>query len=165
MNRFALIIVFMGAALCGGCSGESAPDGTIPIAINGEVFHMRPATDFEARKKGLGGVDSLGPQEGMIFIFPDSRVRSFWMDGCTIDLDIAYLDPLGIITSIHTMPAEPLRGPQESREAYEARLARYSSINPAQFAIELQAGRMAQLGLQPHQKLELDLNSLKALAE
>ena len=92
MNRFTVIMAVMGAWLCASCSGEPGPGNTIPITINGEVFHMKPATDFEARQKGLGGVESLGPQEGMIFIFPDSRVRSFWMDGCTIDLDIAYLD-------------------------------------------------------------------------
>jgi hypothetical protein len=47
------------------------------------------------------------------------------------------------------MRAEPLRRPGESEAAYDARLRRYPSGAPARFAVELQAGSLARLGLRP----------------
>jgi uncharacterized membrane protein (UPF0127 family) len=100
----------------------------------------------------------------MIFVFPDVQVRGFWMKDCVTDMDIVYLDHLGYVTAVHTMRKELPRGPGEPQSIYEARLPRYSSVLPAQFAIELRAGRAKELGIAVQQKLALDLEALKAAA-
>jgi hypothetical protein len=40
--------------------------------------------------------------------------------------------------------------------SYEMRLERYRSVKPAQFAIELKAGSIKRLGLEPGQIIEAD---------
>ena len=47
---------------------------------------------------------------------------------------------------------------------YQSRLKRYSSVFPAQFAIELRAGTIERLGIGVDGKVELDAARLKALA-
>ena len=60
--------------------------------------------------------------------------------------------------------AEPPKAASESDEAYRSRLRRYSSGLPAQFAIELPPGSLDRLGIAVEQRIELDLDRLKAVA-
>jgi uncharacterized membrane protein (UPF0127 family) len=138
---------------------------TEKVKIAGTEYTLKTAMDDKSRTKGLGGVDQIDEFGGMIFVFPNSLPRSFWMYGCTIDLDIAFLDPLGIVTAVHTMPKEAPRGANESDDAYGARLKRYSSVSPAQFAIELRPGSFQKLGIKRGSKIDLDLPRLKAAAK
>lgn len=135
------------------------------FTINGEAFTLEVARDNKAREKGLGGRSSLAPDAGMIFIFPRAEPRAFWMLDTEIDLDIIYVDPLGFVTAVYTMPAEPPRRKDESIDSYRARLPRYPSVAPAQFAIELAAGKAKELGIKPNQKLPGEWDRLKKLAK
>ncbi len=100
----------------------------------------------------------------MLFIFPKPRVQSFWMKDCLIDIDIIYLDPQGRVTATHRMKAEPPRRENETVQAYERRLPGYTSVYPALFAIELEAGTLEQLNIGVDTKIPLDLARLKRLA-
>jgi uncharacterized membrane protein (UPF0127 family) len=60
------------------------------------------------------------------------------------------------------MTKQPLRGADESQTTYEGRLKRYSSVTPAQYAIELRAGRANELKIKTSQKLPIDTAALKA---
>ena len=60
--------------------------------------------------------------------------------------------------------AEPPRRAHETKDTYRSRLAEYSSVHPAQFAIELAAGTLKELNLEVQDKIALDLRRLKALA-
>ena len=87
------------------------------------------------------------------------------MANCLIDIDILFLDPRGRVTAMHHMKAEPPKGDDETQAQYEARLSHYWSNYPAQFAIELQAGMLEKLHVAIEDKIELDLEHLKALAK
>ncbi|MFO0872850.1 MAG: DUF192 domain-containing protein [Phycisphaerales bacterium] len=137
---------------------------TETIRIKEKPFALEVARDDKTREKGLGGRATLGDDAGMIFIFPDSRPRSFWMLDTLIDLDIIYVDPLGYVTAVHRMPAVAPRGKDESIDAYHARLKLYPSVSPAQFAIELKAGKAEELGIKPNEKIPADWERLKKLA-
>ncbi|MFO0007464.1 MAG: DUF192 domain-containing protein [bacterium] len=115
-----------------------------------------------SRQRGLGGVERIADDGGMIFVFPDVQMRGFWMKDCLTDMDIVYLDHLGYVTAVHTMRKELPRGAEEPQSIYEARLPRYSSLLPAQYAIELRAGRAKELGLRTSQKVQVDAAALKA---
>ena len=117
--------------LATGCAPSSAP-ATAPVTVLGRTFECRLALDEDARERGMGGVASIGPDEGMLFVFPGSEQHNFWMRDCLIGLDIAFIDAAGFVTAVHTMPAEPLRGEDESESAYYTRLKRYPSLTPAQ---------------------------------
>ena len=151
--------------LASGCAqkGDEAP-GTETIMLAGHSFTLEIAADDASRGKGLAGRESVAEDGGMLFIFSDPAVRSFWMHGCLVDIDIIFLDPNGRITALHSMKKEPPRGPDESELDYRSRLTSYWSVFPAQFTIELRAGWLDRLNLRVDQKIEFDLPGLKTMA-
>jgi len=134
------------------------------VLIGGEPFDLELALDPASRYRGLSGRASIPSNGGLLFVFPDSRPREFVMRDCFVPIDIAFLDERGRILAIHEMPVEAPRGADESPQAYEARLARWSSELPARFAIELAGGRLASLGVHPGQYLVFDVGALAARA-
>ncbi len=160
------IALFLGVLLCAatGCDGIRSRPATVTVQIGGEPFTVDVSADDASRIRGLGGVTEIPPDGGMIFIFPDSQVRSFLMRDCLVDIDVMFLDPQGRVTAVHTMPMEPPRRADEPQPTYERRLPLYPSGYPAQFAIELRAGTLGRLGVEVNSKIPLDLRRLKALA-
>lgn len=133
------------------------------MAVNagGKTFTCRVALDPDSRELGMGGVTAIGPDEGMLFAFPDAQDRTFWMKGCVIDLDIAFMDAMGFVTAVHTMPKEAPQGSDESDEAYRARLVRYPSAGRAKYALEVAPGTLAPLGIRRGSRIEFDREALK----
>lgn len=83
----------------------------------------------EERSEGLMYRESLASGTGMLFVFPEAEVRSFWMKNTFIALDIAYLDRDGRIVDIQQME------PESSKL--------HSSAAPAMFALEVPQGWFA----------------------
>ena len=110
--------------------------------------------------------DSIPDDGGMLFVFPDDQVtiQRFWMGYCQVDMDIIFLDRQGRVTATHRMKMDQPRANDESEAEYDARLPRYSSGYPAQFAIELKAGSLDRLNVKVDERIELDLPRLKAMA-
>ncbi len=160
----ATIMASIMVATLSACSPSQAPQ-TMEVTAGGRTFTCRLAINEAARDQGLGGVASLGPNEGMIFAFPDAEPHNFWMRRCIMDIDIAFIDPLGIVTAVHTMKAEELQRPDESEAAYFARLKKYPSLAPAQFALEVAPGTLEPLGVRRGSRIEFDRDLLKRLAE
>lgn len=44
------------------------------------------------RQQGLSGRDSLGEDEGMLFVFEEPGYYKFWMKGMKFDLDFVWID-------------------------------------------------------------------------
>jgi uncharacterized membrane protein (UPF0127 family) len=160
--RFTILAIATAVA-CAACDSSALKDGgTWDTTIAGAPFHLTVSSSDPTRQRGLGAVADIPKDGGMVFVFPDSAMRGFWMKDCITDMDIIYLDPMGFVTAIHTMTKQPLRGADESQTTYEGRLKRYSSVTPAQYAIELRAGRANELKIKTSQKLPIDAAALKA---
>ena len=160
-------IAVVGTLLLGGC-GDSVPpkDGDFePVTLGGRSFELELAMAPPSRRKGLGGRETLPDDGGMFFVFPDARPRRFWMYDCLMSIDIAFIDPIGYVTAVHTMPPEELRGEQESLLDYEERLSGYSSAYPAQFAIELAPGSFDALGIAAGDRISIPPERLKMLGK
>ncbi len=153
-----LFTLTVGLALSA-CGCETGPTQTLVIA--GETFTLEVVSTEETIQLGMGGRESIARDGGMLFVFPEPRWRRFWMKNCLIPLDIMFLDGRGRITAIHQMPAEPLQQETETLAEYEDRLTGYKSVLAAQYAIELEYGRIAELGLKTGQKIEMPLDCLK----
>lgn len=168
--NFATLILVMSVLmilimpLLAGCDGGTLP-ATVPVTVAGKTFNCKLAITNATREKGLGGVASLGADEGMIFAFTDSQQHRFWMRGCLMGLDIAFIDPLGFVTAVHTMPNDPPQAAGETEDQYLGRLVRYPSLAPAQFALEVAPGALAPLGVKRGMRIEFDRDLLKKLAE
>ena len=154
-------------ASAGGCSESRPPvDGGVEqVNLGGRSFDLDLAMSTESRTRGLGGRESLADDGGMFFVFPDARPRRFWMYDCLIPIDIAFIDPLGYVTSVHTMETEPPRGADESISEYEGRLPGFTSGYPAQFAIELSPGMFESLGIVAGDQLPIPRERLKTLGK
>ncbi len=76
------------------------------VIFGNDTVTAEVARTAEEREKGLMYRDKLDKGRGMLFVFPDVLVRSFWMENTLIPLDIAYLDESLIISDIQAM--EPL---------------------------------------------------------
>jgi uncharacterized membrane protein (UPF0127 family) len=158
------IVVAAAAVLLGGCGGGSGGGPVMEtVRIGDETFHLEVAADPAATARGLMERESIPPDGGMLFVFPEVRTRWFWMKNCVVDIDLIFLDGRGTVTATHRMTIEPPRRESEGEFDYETRLQRYPSRYPAQFAIELEAGSIDRLGVKVEDQIELDLSRLKAM--
>lgn len=176
VRTLALLTALTTATLPGlGCAGNqpAVVDGKMPVTIDGETFMCEIVADDETRTLGLGGRESMAPDEGMLFSFPNSRLRSFVMRDCLFDIDIIFLDSAGRIVAMHHMPAEEPIREDETRSysvagvtyagTYEARLKKYSSRFNAQYAIELLGGTLERLEIAEGDRIELDTEYLQSI--
>lgn len=169
MTRFALAaapaMVLAACVATPGCSKPAAPEGYEAVDIGGRRFTLELVADDAKRIKGLGDRTSIPEDGGMLFSFPDSRIRQFVMRDCLVDIDIIFLDADGRIVAMHHMPTEPPKTPEETDYTYEARLQRYSSRYNARYAIELKGGMLENLDLQPGQQIRLDTKRLAEITD
>ena len=140
-----------------GCPSAAPPPGTQPWTVNGRTFYLELALDDDARFQGFSDRESIAADGGMLFVFPRAKVRYFVMRRCLVPIDIIFLDATGRIVRMQQMQVEPPDTP-------EADLRPYSSVYPAQFAIELRGGTLDELGLEPGRKLDLPFADLKKKA-
>ena len=157
--KWFLLLILLVAGAC----RPSAPPDEVVIEIGQEEFSMELAIHPEDIRNGLMNRTRIEPGKGMIFIFPESRVQSFWMAYCLVDIDLIFLDGTGRITAVHTMLKEPPRQEDETEATYLSRMPGYGSVFPARVALELPAGSIERLGLTVGQKSGLDMQFLEAL--
>ena len=165
-RRFLIASLLMASALAG-CAEPSIPvDGGVEeVQIGDRTFKLELALSTDRRRQGLGGRETLAEDEGMLFVFPRAAQQRFWMYGCLMDIDIAYLDPIGYVTAIHTMPKEAPHGVDELEIDYQNRLPGYPSRYPAQFVIELPPGMFETLGIEIGDRIDIPTERLKRLGE
>ncbi len=165
-HRLALAaMAVVAAASVTGCEPAGGPveGGIERVELGGRTFALELSMTPASRTLGLGGRESIPKDGGMLFVFPDADFRSFWMYDCLTAIDIAFVDPIGFVTAIHTMPAEAPRGESESDLAYRDRLPGYPSRYRAQFAVELSPGMFKSLGIKEGDRLTIPVERLKTL--
>lgn len=140
------------------------PSGRVATVIAGKTFHLEPALYNSTRVRGLGGRTVIEPDGGMVFMFPFPQELSFVMRDCPAAIDIAFLDNAGKVIAMYEMPPEPPKRPDESMDAYEMRLKRYSSRAPCQLVVEVAGGTLRSLGVKEGDTFKLDIEGLKRRA-
>lgn len=94
-------------------------------------LELEIADSYEEREQGLMYREELCANCGMLFIFEESGIKSFWMKNTLIPLDIIFISPQGEVINIET--ALPINESQQS-------LPRYISGRPAQYVLEVNQG-------------------------
>jgi uncharacterized membrane protein (UPF0127 family) len=110
--RAAVLAVLIGltAAACTSEAGAPIePDGSVRFSGSDRVLHVRVADTDDERRRGLMGVDSLGPDRGMLFVFGEPTTGGFWMKDTLIPLSIAFVADGDIVAIEEMTPctAEP----------------------------------------------------------
>lgn len=132
----ALALVSM-AAGCAGTPPQGSGDPGSAVVLRGHRVSVEVAADDASREHGLMDRTSMPEDHGMLFVFPDSAVRTFWMKDTLIPLDMLFLDAQRkVVTLLGDVPpckADPCPV--------------YPSTEPARYVLELNAGAAAKLGV------------------
>ena len=138
----ALLCVLMLVSCVACASGDPS------VELGGKTFTVEIADTQEKQALGLMFRDSMPADQGMLFLFPNEALRSFWMKNCRIPLDIMYFDKDLKMVSI-SADTQPCR---------VARCPSYPSSGPAMYVLELNAGVAAELGVGPGDQLTVKLD-------
>ncbi len=84
---------------------------------------------------------TIGKGQGMLFVFPESRVLSFWNQNVHFNLDVAYLDGKGTVIAAVVL------------KAHDA--TPKSSGRPALYALEMRQGEFRRIGIKAGVKFRL----------
>ncbi len=77
------------------------PEGNISeVLIGNTVFSVGVADTLGSRSKGLSDRESLGANEGLLFVFEKPGVYSFWMKDMLFSIDIVWISEAGQIIYI-----------------------------------------------------------------
>ena len=106
---------------------------SVQLGLN--IISVDVADTSEHRTIGLSNHDSLGLDQGMLFVYPDSSTRTFWMKGMQFPIDIIWIAEDCSITNITENVPIP---DQESVKAQGYNT--YSSKKPVRFVLEVNAG-------------------------
>jgi uncharacterized protein len=148
VSAFAFLVVPALLAACGGADGTAGepqvassqdttnlpPRGSAWVIFDTDTVVAEVADTPALRERGLMFRTEVLDGTGMLFVFEDSQIRSFWMRNTYVPLDIAFMDPAMRIVDIRQM--EP-----ESEVLTE-------SAAPAMFALEVRQGWFEQQGIE-----------------
>ncbi len=135
MARAAALAALVALAPALACASRKEADAPVPqprvlvetsggqrLAVDVEIARTEPE-----RRKGLMDRKSLGENAGMLFIFDETSVHSFWMKNTLIPLDMIFVDDDGRIAGI-VERAEPLT------------LAERTVGKPSRYVLEVNGG-------------------------
>lgn len=130
--------LLIGLALFHGYADAAVPDApaTPAVSLHGSRFAVELATDEAGRERGLMMRTQLAPDHGMLFVFPDTAPRWFWMKDTLIPLDILYFDADRKLVSMQ-LDVPPCKADPCST---------YPSDKPARYVLELSAGTARRIG-------------------
>ena len=140
-NKKFVFMKFSYAILCtllfASCSTQKLTVQEVSIERNGQsiaVVKAEIARTHEERANGLMFRERLPDGEGMLFIFENDQIMSFWMRNTFIPLSIAFIASDGIIIDIKDMY------PHDESPVTSSRSVRY--------ALEVPQGWFLRVGVQ-----------------
>jgi len=132
--RFALVgLVLVLALAAPGAPPASAQMPVVELGAGMHLIRAQLAADDPSRMRGLMFRKSLGPNEGMLFVFDESALHCMWMKNTYVPLSVAFLDDQARVVNIADMTPQ-------SEESHCA-------AQPARYALEMQQGWFAARGI------------------
>lgn len=123
-----------GGQVAGGAVAQPRPaPGHAWVIFGADTVLAEVARTPDQRAQGLMYRQEVPDGTGMLFVFDENDLRSFWMQNTYVPLDIAFLDPALTVVDIQQMA--PL-----TTDSHE-------SAAPAMFALEVRQGWFAEQGI------------------
>lgn len=113
-----------------------------PLTVGGKVLRVQLAVLDAEQQRGLMGRKDLGPDDGMVFVYPAPQQMSFWMRNTPTPLDIGFFREDGTLGEVY--PLYP----------YDETPVRSVGADYT-LALETNQGWFAKHGLKPGVKVEL----------
>lgn len=136
-----------GSDLADGAPGSAQAAQATPgrgeawVVFGADTVVAEVARTAEERADGLMFREDVPPGTGMLFVFDDVQVRSFWMKNTYVPLSIAFMDENHRVVDIADMEPEDEEFTRSSR--------------PALFALEVRQGWFAEKGIQVGAQAEI----------
>ncbi len=135
---FLTVFLLLLPLLSTGCEGRDQID----IRIGEARIRVEIAANPAARQKGLMQRESLGPDEGMLFVYPRVGVLAIWMRDTLVPLDVGFFDQEGRLLNWISMEPDGGRVIHRSRGL-------------ALYALEMNRGWFEQQGIGEGAQLRL----------
>lgn len=129
MKRFMLLWALVST----GANAQSFSVSSLNIGVH--LIRAEVAISDEERAQGLMFREKLGPNEGMVFRFPETRKVCMWMKNTLLPLSVAFLDEDGRIINIEDMRPQTLDA--------------HCGSKPARYALEMNQGWFKQKNVKP----------------
>ena len=139
-----LVLVLVGATLI---YLPTQNDNTILRVDGGDTFIIEIADDPEERAQGLGGRDSLGQRDAMLFVHETPGLYAYSMRGMQFDLDFIWITDGKIIADIDK---NVMAGAEPVAQAFPT-----SEIT---YVLEVNAGIADELGWEIGQTVEFNVD-------
>src|SRR3954465_15494311 len=81
------------------------------LTIKAHKYTVQLADTPDGRDKGLGGIKQIGEEEGMLFLFSEPQMPSFWMKDMLFPIDIVWINGdriVDITDNVKPMPDTPV---------------------------------------------------------
>ncbi len=130
------------------CPGPSSGSSWLKASFSGKdggtlcTFQAELAVTPEEQSLGLMFRQSLDPDKGMLFIFEGDGPRSFWMRNTYIPLDLIFINSGNEVIHVH----------HSAKPKDETSIL---SGSPAQYVLEVKAGRAKACGIRKGTKLTI----------
>jgi len=111
--------------------------------INRSVIYIEVAQTSEEKQQGLSGRQSLGNNEGLLFVYDQPEQHQFWMKDMNFPIDIIWIADDYRVVDI-TKNLTPDTYPE-----------RFTSSKPAQYVLEVNAGYSDELDIRIGDEFEL----------
>ena len=108
---------------------------TVELTAGMYVIQAEVAQTHQQHSIGLMHRQSMGVNEGMLFVYQAPEIRCYWMRNTLIPLTIAFLDDDGTIVNLKDME------PRTERSNCSAK--------PVRYALEMNQGWFDQRGIKP----------------
>lgn len=131
-------------------TGRYASNLAVITFPDGTVVHAEIADSNEERRVGLSGHAFLNPDRGMLFLFDEPALQSFWMKEMDFPIDIVWISGETVVGVESDVPV-PVPG------TGTLDLPKYVSETPVDRVLEVNAGFAAARGLDAGDRLDIEL--------
>ncbi|MBA4110603.1 MAG: hypothetical protein C0487_13535 [Leptothrix sp. (in: Bacteria)] len=139
--RRAATALWLSAVACTPALAQEGPQQlpTVPLGITFHTIKAEVARTPKQHEIGLMNRTSMGPNDGMIFVFDRPVQQCFWMKNTLIPLSIAFIADDGTIVNLDEMKPETLDT--------------HCSAKPVRYVLEMNTGWFSKRGLKAGTKV------------
>ena len=137
------LLAWLLATLCSAPAfAQDGPQHLASIKINAgmHVLQVEVARTPQQREIGLMFRQSMGTNEGMLFIFEQPAQQCFWMKNTLLPLSVAFIADDGRVVNLDDMKPQTLDG--------------HCSTQPVRYVLEMNQGWFAKRGVNTGSKLQ-----------
>lgn len=133
---WGVVVLTLGLVLFGALAVASRlHGGRTDVSVGSSVFSSAVVTSEADQERGLGGTDSLGDRDGMLFVFDTDGPHPIWMKDMNYPIDIVWLSASKEVVTV-TSDVSPQTYPKL-----------FAAQKPARYVLEIPAGAAARSGI------------------